>query len=269
MADLHPVSVETQDPGGAAERTARRARPASNAVYLAGANLGAKAFSFVFVLYSTRALGPALFGNYTTVLAFVGLFGVLTDLGFGTLTVRDVAQDHALAVRYVSNVLALRVLFSVVAIVLIVGLAQVYVAPSLRHAVYVYALALVPLAIFNSLQLVFQFSERMAYGAALNVAAAAATAALSILALYTGHHVLALTVVFTAVTAVSTAAMAWLVYTRFLPRRLEVDPAWWPRLLRAAMPFVLLTLLNILYFRADTQILYVLSGCGHRSGNTG
>jgi O-antigen/teichoic acid export membrane protein len=269
MADLHPVPVGTQDPGGVAPRTARRARPARNAVYLTGANLGAKAFSFVFVLYATRALGPALFGNYTTVLAFVGLFGVLTDLGLSTLAVRDVAQDRALAVRYVSNLLALRVLFSVVAVVLSVGLAQVYVAPSLRHAVYVYALALVPLAISNSLQLVFQFSERMAYSAVLNVAAAAATAALSILALSTGHHVLALTVVFTAVTAASTATMAWLVYTRFLPRRLELEPVWWPKLLRAALPFVLLTLLNILYSRADMQILYVLSGCGHRFGNTG
>src|SRR2546421_8433379 len=124
MAELHPVSVETQDPGGAAERTARRVRPASNAAYLAGANLGAKAFSFLFVLYATRALGPALFGNYTTVLAFVGLFGVLTDLGLSTLAVREVTQDHAVAVRYVSNLLALRVLFSVVAVVLIVGLAQ-------------------------------------------------------------------------------------------------------------------------------------------------
>src|SRR5213592_1147990 len=138
MAESRPVPVETQDQVRAAECTARRARPASNAVYLTGANLGAKAFSFVFVLYATRALGPALFGNYTTVLAFVGLFGVLTDLGLSTLAVRAVALS--------------------------VGLAQVYVAPSLRHAVYVYALALVPLAVANSLQLVFQFSERMAYG---------------------------------------------------------------------------------------------------------
>src|SRR5437870_11012237 len=160
MAESRSASADTQDQAGAAEQPARRMRPASNAVYLTGANLGAKAFSFVFVLYATRALGPALFGNYTTVLAFVGLFGVLADLGLSTLAVRDVAQDRALAVRYVSNLLALRVLFSAVAIVLIVGLAQVYVAPSLRNAVYVYALALVPLSVSNSLQVVFQFSER-------------------------------------------------------------------------------------------------------------
>ena len=53
-------------------------------------------------------------------------------------SIRRVKQDRTLAIRYVSNLLAVRVLFSVVAIVLIVGLAQVYVAPSLRHAVYVY-----------------------------------------------------------------------------------------------------------------------------------
>jgi O-antigen/teichoic acid export membrane protein len=62
---------------------------------------------------------------------------------------------------------------------------------------------------------------------------------------------------------------AWLVYTRFLPCRLEFDATWWPRLLRRAAPFVLLTLLNVLYYRADMQILYVLSGCGHAHGNVG
>src|SRR5436305_76257 len=66
-----------------------------------------------------------------------------------------------------------------------------------------------------------------------------------------------------------TTIMAWLVYTRFLPRRLDLDPGWWPVLLRNAAPFMVLTLLSVVYSRADMQILYVLSGCGHMAGNAG
>lgn len=259
------------DPNSAADAAIpeRRTRPVSNASYLAAANLGSKLFSFVFVLYATRVLGARLFGNYTAILAFVGLFGVLTDLGMSTLVVRDVSQDRRQAVRYVSNILVLRVLLAGAAIVLIVALAQTFVAQSLRTSVYVYAIALVPLAVSNTLQLVFQFSECMAYGAIINLVTAAVTAGLSMLALHAGHHVLALVGVFTTVTMVSTVAMALLVYTRFLPLKVEIDLRWWPRLVRLALPFVWLTVLNILYYRADTQILYVMSGCGHTAGNAG
>jgi O-antigen/teichoic acid export membrane protein len=253
----------------ATARPPGRVRPLRNASYQAIAGLVGKAISFLLVFYATRALGPALFGNYTTVLAFVGLFGLCTDLGMGTLAVRDVAQNPALAMRYVSNLLAVRVLSSLSAILLIVLATQTFVAPSLRSAVYVYALTLAPLAVWNTLQLVFQFSERLAYSAVLSVGVSTATTALSVVALALGHHVLALVMVYTGVNAVGTAVAAWLVYTRFLPPRLELDLAWWPELLRKAAPFAVLTLLNMVYSRADMQILYVLSGCGHMVGNAG
>lgn len=267
-----PVAMQDEaDAPPPGRHEGERTRPVANASYLAGANLLGKTFSFVFVFYATRALGSSLWGNYTDVLALVGLFGVFTDLGLGTLAVRDVSQDQRLAERYISNLLAVRTGLAIVCIGVIIGLAQApgVVAPSLRLSVYVYALSLVPLAVSNTLQLVFQFREQLAYGAVLNVVTAAAIAGLSSMALYTGRHVLGLVVVFTAVTTLSTGVMAWLVYTRFLPPRLALEPAWWPVLVRRALPFVLLTLLNTLYYRADTQILYVMSGCGHLHGNSG
>jgi O-antigen/teichoic acid export membrane protein len=269
MAEWPPASSEIDDRGNPGPLTVSRARPVTNASYLAAATLIGKSFSFIFVLYATRALGAALFGNYTAVLAFVGLFGVLTDLGLSTVAVQDVTRHRASAVRYISNLLALRLLSSFVALLLIVVLAHVFIASSLHSAVYVYALALIPLAVSNTLQTVFQFSERLAYSALINIGGSAMTAGLSILALFMGHHVLALMIVFTAVAMASMVVTAWLVYTRFLPRRLELDPTWWPWLLRRAAPFVLLTLLNVLYYRADMQLLYVLSGCGHAHGNVG
>lgn len=266
MAEQHALAEGPGEAGTTTATPVTRARPARNASYIAASNLVAKLFSFVFVWYAFRALGPALFGNYTTVLAYVGLFGVLTDLGLGTLAVRDVAQNQSLANKYISNLVALRVVCSVVAVALIAALAQIYIAPWLRNSVYVYALALVPLAITNTLQLVFQFKERLSYNAVFNIATAALTAGLSIAALLLGHHVLGLLVVFSAVTLLSTIAMTWVVYTRFLPRRLEWDLGWWPVLLRNGLPFVLLTLLNVLYSRADMQLLYVFSHCSDSTG---
>jgi len=240
-----------------------RTRPLRSASYLSAATLGAKAFSFIFVLYATRTLGVGPFGDYTFVLSFVGLFGVLTDLGMGTLAVRDVAQNRSLATRYVSNILGVRLACALVAVALIVALAQVpgLVAPSLRNSLYVYALALVPLAVSNTLGLAFQFFERMEYSALFNVATSAVMAFIGIMILFLGHRVLGLVAVFTLVTTASTVVMAMIVYKRFLPPRLALDFSWWPTLLRQAAPFVALTLLSVLYFRADIVLLTVLSHC--------
>ena len=242
-----------------------RVRPARNASYVAAANIGAKALGFVLFFYAASALGPGLFGTYTRIIQFVGLFEILTDLGLNGLVVRDVARDPDLATRYVSNVLAIRVLLSIVAVALIVALTPtpVYdIAPQWRLATYIYALYLVPLAAGNVLQAVFQFSERLSYNAVYNVAMNGARVALSVLALLLGHNILALMVVATAVTIVSVVATAWVIYTRFLPRRLDLRPTWWPALLWRAVPFAMLTILNVLYTRADTQILGALECAG-------
>jgi len=246
-----------------------RARPVRNASYLALANIGAKVFSFVFVLYANRVLHPTLMGEYATAMGYVGLFGVLSDLGLGTLTIRDVSRDRSLAVRYISNTLLLRTLLSVLSIALAVALAQTYIDADLRAAVYVLALGLVPQAVTNTLQLVFQYSERLAYGAALNVVNSAATATLGILVLALGQRVLALVVVYVGILAATCAATTWVAYTRFLPRRLELDLTWWPLLIKAALPFASLTFINVLYNNADRQILYALSGCGHAPPGAG
>lgn len=259
------MSVEVQ-----AEQAARvhdrrgvagRLRPLRNAGYQSAAALVGKVFSFVLLFISTRVLGTGLFGEYTTVLSFVGFFGVLTDLGMGSLAVRDVAQDQSRAVRYVSNVLAVRMVTTLLGVVLICALAQVAIAPSLRIAVYVYALSLLPLAAANTLNLVFQFREHMSLNAILSVATAGLTTVLSIIALALGHHVLGLVIVFTVVTVINAAALSWIVYTRFLPMLLEIDVRWWPTLLRLAAPFSALTVLNVLYSRGDMLILSWESGC--------
>ncbi len=240
--------------------TVGRTRPLNNAAYLVAANLGARVFTLLLALYTIRRF-DLLYGSYVDVINVVALFSVITDLGLSTLAVRDVAQDRSLAVRYVSNTLVLRLLLTALDIVLIVALAQRLIQPDLRAALYVYALSLIPLTVSGTVQLAFQFAERQAAGAILSIATTLLRVMLSFAVLYTGHGVLALTLVYTLVAAAGAVATAWVVYTRFLPLRLEIDLSWWPVLLRRAAPFAVLLLLNYFYASVDMQILYIVSGC--------
>lgn len=254
-------TVVTQDAPPTPSGT-ERTRPLNNAAYLIAANLGGRVLTLLLVLYTIRRL-DTLYGNYVAVINFVGLFSVITDLGLSTVAVRDVVQDRSLAARYISNTLVLRLLLALLDIVLIVALAQRLIQADLRNALYVYAFSLIPLTVSGTLQLAFQFAERQAPGAILSVATTLLRVVLSVAVLYTGHHVLALTFVYTLVAIAGAVATAWIVYTRFLPLSMEFDLSWWPTLLRRAAPFAVLLLLNYFYASVDMQILYVLSGCPH------
>lgn len=60
-------------------------------------------FQFFFVMYTARYLGAAGFGILSFALAFTGIFGVFSDFGLSTLTVREVARDKSLASKYLDR----------------------------------------------------------------------------------------------------------------------------------------------------------------------
>ena len=236
-----------------------RARPLQNVTYLTAANVIANT-CFVALLYTTRALGKGLFGDYTLVLSFVGLFGVFTDCGLNTVAIRDLAQVPRRAVEYTSNILALRTVISIVLAIIISVLARFLESPHIHTAVYVYALALIPISLNMTFGIPFQFQERMKYPALISVVASILTTVAYIFTLWSGHHVLGLVVAFTVVNIISAAVSAWFVYTRVIPPRIAIDVRSWPGLLRQGAPFFVLALLLTIYYRADMQILGFIAG---------
>jgi len=56
-----------------------------------------------FLLYITRAFGPALYGSYQTVVTLVGMAGTLCDFGLSNLIIKDVAKDQERASEYLAK----------------------------------------------------------------------------------------------------------------------------------------------------------------------
>src|SRR5581483_2073678 len=211
-------------------------------------------------------LGKSGMGEYGAILSFVGIAAVITDPGLTTLAVRDVARDRALLPRYLSNVLALRLLLSLAVALACIAIAVAF-APALHYpaavliGIAVWALALIPVAAVGAVNVAFQARERMAVPSAVTAGTAALTAALGSAALLLGGGVVALIVAMAAVNvaaAAATIALAW----RVTPLRPRIEPAWWPVLLRLALPFATLTLLNVLYSRADNLLVFTIKGPG-------
>ena len=69
-------------------------RVAKNITVLLTSNVLAYVFTFITTVYSARYLGVEGWGILSIGLSVVGIFGVLTDLGLSSLTVREVAETN-------------------------------------------------------------------------------------------------------------------------------------------------------------------------------
>ncbi len=239
-------------------------RPLHNAVLLTAAALAAKGCGFVSLVVATRVLHKQGMGDYRAITGLVAIFAVATDLGLSTLFVRDVAQDRALLPRYTGNLLVLRVLLA--ALVAAAGSTLAFAlagrlgyGPTVLTGIVIWSLALVPGAVTGVMSVVFQSVERMAVLSALTTASAALSAVCGTAALLLGGRVVVYIAVMAAVNTLACVA-AVLLAARITPVRPRLDLRWWPTLLRAALPFVTLTLLNVLYSRADNLLVYTIKG---------
>ncbi len=243
-------------------------QPLQNTALLTLASLAAKGCGFVLLLVALNTLDTSEFGDYNAALAFVALFAVVTDLGLSTLAVRDVAQDHAQLPRYVGNLLALRLVLSLVTIVVCIVLAATFNVlqgdATVRLGVVVWALGMTPIAIVGTVGVVFQSLERMATLSALTTITAALTSLLGCAVLLFGGTAIPLLVTATVVNVVM-AGVALVLAARVTSLRPRMDLSWWPSLVRSALPFAVLTLLNVLYSRADMVLVIRLKN-SHDAG---
>ena len=79
-------------------------RIAKNTGVLLISQIASYILGFFFIIYTARYLGAEGFDVLSFALAFTGIFGVFSDLGLSTLTVREVARDKTQASKYLGNI---------------------------------------------------------------------------------------------------------------------------------------------------------------------
>lgn len=133
-----------------------------NAAYLAVADGSSKLMVFAYSVIAARHLGAAQLGILSTALALVTMFAVLTDLGLGAVAAREIARDPARAIRQVGSALAMKLLASILAILLIVVSARLIgYGPQQLIVVYICSVFVLESATATYYCYVFQGFERM------------------------------------------------------------------------------------------------------------
>jgi len=125
---------------------------------------------FFILIYSARYLGVENFGILSFALAFTGIFGVFIDIGTSMLTTRELARDKSLTGKYISNLITIRIILSVIVfltIALVINLLG-YNETTI-DVVYFIALYNVGLIFSQLFYAIFQAYQKMEYQALGNI----------------------------------------------------------------------------------------------------
>ncbi len=228
-----------------------------NIGWLAVGNLAVKPAWFLFLLLSTRYLGPVEFGKYMYAISFVAIIGVILEGGVDLLIVREVAaRPHEFAI-IAAHSIALKVILAFLSIgVAYAAALAVHPSPDTVNVIMLAAVY----SSCNSLMLhfrsVFRAFEVMKYEAHSIIAEKLLVIVCCGAALLINLHAETFTLGYAVAYTLAAAATFWSLKKHFGGIQFRIDPAYlWKNILRPALPFALMNIFVILYFRSGTIIL--------------
>lgn len=220
-----------------------------------------KAVSTVLGLLSlaliTRQLGPQGFGEYTTIMTFLGFFAVFADFGLTLITVQFISDKNRDEAKVLNNLFALR-LVSVVffmAIAPLIALLFPY-SSELRFGMIIALFSFIFPALNQIIVGLLQKRLRMGRDAvAENAGRLALLIGILAVARYGGglNWILAITTISAGINFL----VHYLSSLQFAKIRLAWDFSLWREIIIKSWPLALTVVLNLIYLRADTIILSI------------
>jgi len=213
------------------------------------------ACSFTLMLFLPRYLGPEDFGRLYFAISVNGIAGLLMDLGFTMLLVKEVARDKTKANTLLTNGAALRVIAWSISFVLTMAFVVVAGYPTHTvHIVLVLALANVFFGLYDVIHRIFVGLEQLKYRAICLVIEKVFLAAVGVAMLLLGHGPLVISIVMLLSMALNFFASLYFV-RRTVKLKPEFTLSTWPSLLRSGLPFMISTVLGFIYYRIDVVML--------------
>lgn len=236
-------------------------RIAKNTLALFAAQFFIAILSLVLSIFIARNLGDVTFGKYSFALAFVAIFTVFSDLGYNTLLIRDVARAKDQASKYLSNIISIRALLSIVIFALIFIIINVMDYPAdTKNVIYLFGVYTLLVSLSNIFRVTFRAFEKMEYEAGINILTEIVKVSLGLLVLFLGYGLMELALVF-LFSGIFDFLLSFLVCEKkFVKSKTELDFGFWKKTIKIALPLSMLSIFGLIYIRIDTIMLSVMKG---------
>lgn len=217
--------------------------------------------SFFYIIYLARTLGVSDFGSYTVALAYFSIISSVADFGFNRFLIREVARDRSQASQLFWNIVALRltltaVLFAVFSIAL-----YLLDSDKMRVSLILLAtIALLPQAIALTFDAIFIARQKLQFSAIALFVSSLATVSAGFFLVRNGFGstgaVIALIVGQVIYATVLISFLYW--HQGFFLSAINLSII--KKVIIGSLPYGLLGILGLLYFRIDTLLLSYIKG---------
>lgn len=228
------------------------------------------AITSVVILKSiSRFLGVSGYGTYTAVYEYLAFFGIAADLGLFTIGVREMSKGIRPREFVASNIMGMRMVTAVVAMLLSVGI--VYLLPKYQGTYVPVGVAIGSIAVFLSIMhgtvsSVLQVEHKMQWST-LGLVGGKIISMFWMLAVvyyfYVGdpgeeafNHLIWAGVGGNAFALIFTIFFA----LRVVKFRPSFSKEYWKEILMTAAPYGAALVLNTIYFRIDSIMLFLMKG---------
>ncbi len=214
----------------------------------------------VITVILTRYLGLEGYGQYTFVLVFVSLFGVIGDWGLNLITVREASKNLGEAGSLIGNVLVIRMFLAAAAAILsIVAVNITGYNQDVRLWVAIASIYLLAISLKTSFQIVFNIKLKMENWAVSEVAANLTALIFIVMLVGLNAGLTEILWAFNVGHLVAALIAGGLAY-RLLPLNLKLITLNSKYLLIESFPMGALMVLFTVYNRIDTLILNYYHG---------
>lgn len=234
----------------------------NTAVQILGKTVGFFISGTLLVLIADR-LGTAGMGHYVTVLAFVGFFVTLADLGANLILVRDVSQNEARREKITAEFFGFRLTFSLAVMILAPIIASFIpqYSPIIVKGMIIITVAQFLLLVnqmFISMLQTQLLLDRAVMAELTNRAVALGFIVLAIRLNVSGTPFFYAVLNAALVGAVVNTAMSYLFARRLWPIRPNFNRRAWRATLMTVTPIGVFSFLGMVHFKADTILLSLL-----------
>ncbi|MFA7244327.1 MAG: flippase [Patescibacteria group bacterium] len=217
-------------------------------------------FTLVSIKLLTNYLGTAGVGEYNTITTYINFFIVIADLGLFSVAVREIAKNPNNEKKILSNVFLIRLVSALLAC--IIASALVF-ATKYNFNIKLGVLIATGFLLFNLLgsiyDIVLQYRLKMQYSATAEfLSKLAAIIALYVIIRMHGSFLWVVSTV--ALTGVLIYIFKWLFsikFTSFVPKYDRQISNW---ILSLSWPLGIVFIINNLYFKLDTLLLFAIKG---------
>ena len=236
-------------------------RIAKNTAALFAAQFVVAILGLVLSIFIARSLGDVIFGKYSFALAFTAIFAIFSDLGYNTLLIREVARDKSQASKYLSNVISLRALLSLVIFALIVITINLMGYPAdAKNVVYLFGIYTLVTSFSAVFKVTFRAFEKMEYEAGITILAGIIRVFLGLLVLFLGFGLIELALVF-LLSGVFDFLLSFLICDKkFVKPKIELDLDFCKSTIKIALPLSITSISLLMYTHIDTIMLSAMKG---------